>query len=334
MAALNTERRKAVLHAIVAEYIATKEPVGSKTLVNKHALGVSSSTIRNDMAYLEKEGYITQPHISSGRVPTQKAYREFVDSIQEYAPISRKERDMILSSLESGVDMEDVLYRSVTLLSQLTHHAAVVQLPSLNKSTIKHIELVLLAPTRLLMVIITDTGRVDQRHVDFEDIALEADDALISSIRTILNEALVGQGLDTMRPILHGVRSAVPQPSPLATILDKCITILIDTLAEAPTERLLLAGTSHVSETPSILEALEEQGLIVQLLSAVNEAGKVKVSIGSENGDDQLHTATIIATGYGVGGLGVLGPTCMDYSGTISKVSTVAQYVRSVLGKE
>ena len=155
------ERRFEVLRAIVADFVATKEPIGSKSLVDRHNLGVSSATVRNDMAVLEAEGYITQPHTSSGRVPTEKGYREFVDRLDDVKPLSGPERRAIQSFLESGVDLDDVLRRAVRLLAQLTRQVAVVQYPTLSTSTVRHLEVIAVTPARLLMVVITDTGRVE-----------------------------------------------------------------------------------------------------------------------------------------------------------------------------
>ena len=129
------DRRFEVLRAIVADFVATKEPIGSKSLVERHNLGVSSATVRNDMAVLEAEGYITQPHTSSGRVPTEKGYREFVDRLEDVKPLSPSERTAILKFLETGVDLDDVLRRAVRLLAQLTRQVAVVQYPTLSTSS-------------------------------------------------------------------------------------------------------------------------------------------------------------------------------------------------------
>src|SRR3954462_2859988 len=160
------DRRFEVLRAIVADFVTTKEPIGSKTLVDRHNLGVSSATVRNDMAVLGAEGYISQPHSTSGRVPTEKGYREFVDRLDEVKPLSSTERRAILGFLESGVDLDDVLRRAVRLLAQLTRQVAVVQYPTLSASTVRHLEVVALSPARLLLVVITDSGRVDQRIVE------------------------------------------------------------------------------------------------------------------------------------------------------------------------
>src|SRR3954470_1006518 len=186
------DRRFEVLRAIVADFVSTKEPIGSKTLVERHNLGVSSATVRNDMAVLEAEGYITQPHTSSGRVPTEKGYREFVDRLDDVKPLSSSERRAILSFLESGVDLDDVLRRAVRLLAQLTRQVAIVQYPTLSTSSVRHLEVVALTPARLLLVVITDSGRVDQRIVELGD---AIDEHELTQLRDRLGQAMEGKPL-------------------------------------------------------------------------------------------------------------------------------------------
>ncbi len=163
---MQEERRLAVLRAIVEDYVTTEEPVGSKALVERHGLGVSPATVRNDMAALEDEGYITQPHTSAGRVPTDKGYRLFVDRLTTVKPMSAAEKRAIATILDGAVDLDDVVNRSVRLLAQLTRQVAVVQYPTLSRSTVRHVEVVALAPNRLLVVLILSTGRVEQRLVE------------------------------------------------------------------------------------------------------------------------------------------------------------------------
>src|ERR1051325_6124770 len=163
---MSEERKLAVLRAIVEDYVQTKEPVGSRTIADRHALGVSPATIRNDMAALEDEGYIAQPHTSAGRVPTDKGYRLFVDRLSGVKPFSVAERRAIETFLAGAYDLDDVVMRTVRLLAQLTRQVAVVQYPSLTRSSVRHVELVPLAAKRLLLVLITDTGRVQQRMVE------------------------------------------------------------------------------------------------------------------------------------------------------------------------
>ena len=159
-------RQLEILKAIVDEYVATEEPVGSKTLAARSGLGVSPATIRNEMAVLEDAGLITQPHTSAGRIPTNKGYRVFVDQLAEVKPLSTAERKAIENFLDGATDLDDVISRTVRLLAQVTKQVAVVQYPSLIKANVHHIELVLLNPNRIMIVLITDTGRVEQKMVE------------------------------------------------------------------------------------------------------------------------------------------------------------------------
>ncbi|MCH6197564.1 heat-inducible transcriptional repressor HrcA [Corynebacterium mastitidis] len=339
MAGATDQRRREVLRAIVADYIASQEPVGSKALLERHKLNVSSATIRNDMAVLESEGYIQQQHASSGRIPTEKGYRQFVDSIHELAPLSAPERRAILSFLEAGIDLEDVLRRSVQLLSQLTRQVAMVQLPTLTVSRIKHCEVVALSPVRLLLVLITDTGRVEQRNVALVE---AVDEEQVLRLRQVLNSVLEGQ---KFADASVGLSNLMAQgPDDLRGALTRTCTVLIETLVEQPTDRLILAGTSHLTRMsyglpeslPMVLDALEEQVVVLRLLADTPELGYVNVRIGEENENEEFHGASVVTTAYGadgasLGGLGVVGPTYMDYTGTMSKVSAVARYVSRVL---
>jgi heat-inducible transcriptional repressor len=340
------ERRFEVLRAIVADFVATKEPIGSKSLVERHNLGVSSATVRNDMAVLEAEGYIAQPHTSSGRVPTEKGYREFVDRLDDVKPLSSAERRAIQGFLESGVDLDDVLRRAVRLLAQLTRQVAVVQYPTLSTSTVRHLEVVGLTPARLLMVVITDSGRVDQRIVELGDVI---DDHQLSQLREMLGHALVGKKLSAASTAVADLAGELDGRSGLASSLTDAVgrsaTVLLESLVEHTEERLLMGGTANLTRNAadfggslrSILEALEEQVVVLRLLAAQQQAGKVTVRIGHETAAEQMAGTSMVSTAYGAsdtvyGGMGVLGPTRMDYPGTIASVAAVALYIGEVLG--
>ena len=187
---MQDERRLAVLRAIVEDYVATQEPVGSKALVERHGLGVSPATVRNDMAALEEEGLIAQPHTSAGRIPTDKGYRLFVDRLTTVKPMSAPERRAIAAFLEGAHDLDDVVQRSVRLLAQLTQQVAIVQYPTLSRSTVRHVEVVALTPTRLLLVLILSTGRVEQRLVE---LPTDVDDTTLTDLRNRLNRAAAGE---------------------------------------------------------------------------------------------------------------------------------------------
>jgi heat-inducible transcriptional repressor len=340
------DRRFEVLRAIVADFVATKEPIGSKSLVERHNLGVSSATIRNDMAVLEAEGYIAQPHTSSGRVPTEKGYREFVDRLDHVKPLSNAERRAILSFLDSGVDLDDVLRRAVRLLAQLTRQVAIVQYPTLSSSTVRHLEVVALSPARLLLVVITDSGRVDQRIVELGN---ALDDNQLTHLRETLGQALDGKKVGAASVSVADLASQLDGAGGVGDAVGRAATVLLETLVEHREERLLMGGTANLTRNTadfggslrSVLEALEEQVVVLKLLAAQQEAGKVTVRIGHETevvaGAEHMAGTSMVSTTYGTidtvyGGMGVLGPTRMDYPGTIASVAAVALYIGEVLG--
>src|SRR4029079_10745609 len=190
---MSEDRRLMVLRAIVQDYVQTSEPVGSKALVDRHHLGVSAATVRNDMALLEEEGLIHAPHTSAGRVPTDAGYRVFVDRLSAVKPLNPGERRAISQFLQGAVDLDDVVDRTVRLLASLTRQFAVVQSPSLTRSTVRHIELVPLGATHLMIVLIVNTGRVEQRVVDMGRGLADAEgEALVASIRSRVNEVAAG----------------------------------------------------------------------------------------------------------------------------------------------
>jgi heat-inducible transcriptional repressor len=332
------ERRFAVLRAIVADYVSTQEPVGSKMIVDRHNLGVSSATVRNDMAVLEEDGLIAQPHTSAGRVPTDKGYRLFVDRLAQVKPLSAAERRAVQAFLGGAVDLDDVLRRSVRLLAQLTRQVAVVQYPTLTRSTVRHCEVVALTPARLMLVLITDSGRVDQRVVDLGEVLSDED---VAAIRGMVNGALSGRPLAAASVAVADLPGAAP--AELRDVVTTLSTVLIETLVEHPEERLVLGGTANltrnVADFPGtlrqVLETLEEQVVVLKLLASAQDPGTVTVRIGGENEAEEMRDTSVLSIGYGtstvLGGMGVVGPTRMDYAGSIAAVHAVARYVGEIL---
>lgn len=337
---MTDDRRLAVLRAIVEDYVQTREPVGSKALVERHSLGVSPATIRNDMAALEEEGYIAQPHTSAGRVPTDKGYRLFVDRLSAVKPLSQAERRAIQSLLDGAVDLDDVVDRTVRLLAALTRQVAVVQYPSLRRSSVRHVELVPLGGQRLLAVLITNTGRVEQRVFEA---GVDASEALLGEIRARVNAAAASRSLTEVPRLLAGLPQAfAPEDRPLVS---RVLEALEDCLHFEREERIVLAGTANLARAGTdfhrsigpVLEALEEQVVLLKLLSEMSEdASGVGVLIGRETAHEGLAETAVVASGYGSQGevvarLGVLGPTRMDYPTTIAAVRAVARYVSRIL---
>ena len=330
------QRRLEVLRAIVEDFVTTSEPVGSNALVSRHELGVSSATIRNDMAALEDAGYIEQPHTSAGRVPTDKGYRLFVDQLAEVRPLNTAQRRAIDSFLGSAVDLDDVMASTVRLLSQLTRQFAVVQYPSLTRSSVQHVELVELGPGRMLLVMIAETGRVEQRVVMVPEIG--PDDVAV--IRDELNQRVAGHSFTDVSQNVQdlGHRFSGPARAAVAAI----VATLLETVVERQEERVMVGGTVNLAraggafaqDLEPILSALEEQMVLLHLLSEQTgpPTDDLAVTIGHENSQLSLTSTSVVTAGYGAEGnevarLGIVGPTRMDYPGTMSAVRTVARYV-------
>lgn len=338
-----SERSLEVLRVIVQDYVASREPVGSKAIVERHGFGVSAATIRNDMAQLEEEELITAPHTSSGRVPTDKGYRVFVDQLTELRPLTPAQRTAIETFLGEAVDLDDVLARTVRLLSQFTSQVALAQYPSFGSARVRHIELVALGPSRLMTVLITDTGRVDQRLLD---VAGPLDDDTLAAVRARLNAELAGLALADVAPKLGRLSTVFPPES--TDLVTAIVASLGDQVAANRQDRLVMAGAANLARTERdfrgsiypVLEALEEQVTMLKLFSEMEiEIDAVRASIGNEHEAPGLAETSVVATGYstsggGIAHLGVLGPTRMDYSNNMAAVRAVARYLTRVLGED
>jgi heat-inducible transcriptional repressor len=333
------DRKLAVLRAIVEDYVATQEPVGSKALVDRHQLGVSPATVRNDMAALEEEGLITQPHTSAGRIPTDKGYRLFVDRLSQVKPLSAAEKRAIATLLEGAIDLDDVVQRSVRLLAQLTRQVAIVQYPVLSRSTVRHVEVVPLTAARLLVVLILSTGRVEQRVVEVPD---QLDEEQVADVRTRLNRAIVGERL----PSAAAELAVLPEEfeADRRGTVSAVVAALVEAISDHRSdERVVVGGTANLARFGDgfdvairpMLEALEEQVVLLKLLGEASSSS-VTVRIGHEGPYEELATTSVVATGYGPGeealaALGIVGPTRMDYPGTMAAVRAVARYVGRIL---
>jgi heat-inducible transcriptional repressor len=335
------ERRLQVLRAIVQDFVSTNDPVGSKALAERHDLGVSPATIRNDMAVLEEQGYITQPHTSAGRVPTDKGYRLFVDRLSAVRPLSVAERRAIERFLDGAVDLHDVLGRTVRLLAQLTSQVAVVQYPTLSRSAVRHLEAVQLTGSRLLLVLITDTGRVEQRVVECPA-DVDRDD--VADLRALLGSAFTGARLADAAGLVPDLVDTAPPH--LRALVATVSAALVETLVEPGEDRLVVGGTANLARADvdfpgslrPLLEALEEQVAVLKLISEVDSGGAVLVRIGEENAHEALAGASVVSVGYGtgdraLGGLGIVGPTRMDYPSNMAAVRAVARYVGQLLAE-
>lgn len=336
-----SERGLQVLRAIVQDYVDTREPVGSKGIVERHAFGVSAATIRNDMALLEDEELITAPHTSSGRVPTDKGYRVFVDHLSQLRPLSGAQRTAIVTFLDDAGDLDDLLGRTVRLLTRLTGQVAIVQYPTFGQARVTHVEFVPIGASRVVVVIVTDTGRVSQRVTAFADDLTEEELALVRQ-RTL--QMLVG------KPAVDGAAEAArllesaPTAGPVDAALRRVAAAVAEELDGFRSDRLVLAGSATLARSESdfrgsifpLLEAIEEQVTLLRLMSELvaDEQG-LSASIGRENEAFGLEEASVLAGNYEPAGsparVGLLGPIRMDYSRNLAAVRAVAHYLSRLL---
>ena len=336
------ERRAAILNAIVQDYVRGGEPVGSKRLVEEWNLGVSPATVRSDMAALEDAGLITHPHTSAGRIPTDAGYRYFVDSLTGAESV-RPEQVAALEGLLLGApDLEELLRRTSSVLSRLTRFAALVVAPRLDRSRLRHIELVQLAPTSVMAVLIVDTGRVDKRMLELDAPVAEHD---VQRARHAVNEAVANLRLAQAPDVIGGVAAgAPPEVRPLIEAVASAVRKGLATASEG--DQLFVGGTANmagagyfdrIEQIKSVFETLEEQVVVLQVLREVLEVDPA-VRIGTELPLVELAACSVVAARYesagGSGGsVGGLGPTRMDYPKTVAAVQAVASSLEKALAE-
>jgi heat-inducible transcriptional repressor len=334
------DRKLTILRAIVTDYVSMREPVGSRALVERYHLDVSPATVRNDMAVLEEEGYITQPHTSAGRIPTDKGYRLFVDRLGAVKPLSMAERRAIETFMAGALDIDDVVRRTVRLLAQITRQVAIVQYPIVSGATIRHIEIVTLNPERGLLILVSSTGKVDQHLVELGG----APEAAIADLRVRLNAALIG--LAPVAAVERATSLLDELPAHLHPLGAVVIAALLELATTDPSTRVVVGGVPNLARFSDqyettvrpVLEALEEQVVLLRLLGEVAGTGDVTVRIGHENRYEPLRATSVVASAYGNSpdawaNLGVVGPTRMDYPSTMAAVRAVARYVGRFLAE-
>lgn len=334
-----SERSLEVLRAIVHDYIETSQPVGSKTLVERHGFEVSSATIRNEMAFLEDEQLIVAPHTSSGRIPTDKGYRLFVDRLGEVKPLTIPERTAIEIFMQGSADLDETLGRTVRLLSQLTNQVAMVQYPALDRGNVKNIQLVYIDANQVIVLLVTDVSRV-QQHLAILNQAVSIDQVEALRQRLLgLAELPLSSVATSLKTIGQDIAAA---DLPLFAAVEAALLDLVDSNRQ---DKILLAGAANLAKSEDLrgnisplLEAIEEQVVLLKLIQEMQaEQHGIALRIGSENPLDQFTSSSIVVGSYEKSGaevakVGVLGPTRMDYSNNIAAVRAVARYLTETLG--
>jgi len=339
-----SERGLQVLRAIVQDYVDTHEPVGSKAIVERHAFGVSAATIRNDMAQLEDEELIVAPHTSSGRVPTDKGYRVFVDHLAQLRPLTTAQRSAIASFLDGSGDLDDLLARTVRALTQLTGQVAIVQYPSFARANVSHVELVDLGGGRVIVIVVTDIGRVSQR---IASVPADLGDEGMARVRARLAGMLTGSSVQGGAQAIADLLAGPPQPDSFDHAVRAIAMVMAEELEEFRQDRLMLAGSATLARREQdfrgsiypLLEAIEEQVTLIRLMTEmVADDQGLAASIGRENEPFGLAEASVITGDYDATGsrarIGLLGPTRMDYPSNMAAVRAVAHYLSRLLEED
>ncbi len=330
-------RKHAVLEAIVDCYNRTAEPVSSQKIVRDYDMGLSAATLRNTMADLEELGYLTHPHTSAGRVPTEGGYRVYVDSLMTDQKLSQKEKQFIRDGYASSRrDFEEVMEQTSKILSAISHHIGVVLSPELHESILRRLELISIDSKHILAVLLMASGAVKNQVVS---IPKDLPDAELYRINRILNEKLAGLPLKQIRQISQ-------DPVKLKAVFDQHLsdpiaTVTRNTFALEQESHVYIDGTSNFFSHPefgeiqkieSLFRVLEQKEQIADLLTTRQEPLGTQVLIGSENGCEGMEMCSIVRSSYRVranhfGTIGVIGPTRMAYPRIVSIVKFTSRMV-------
>lgn len=334
------EREKDVLVAVVREYITTGAPVGSSQLARNSGFEVSTATLRNVMADLEDLGFLEKPHTSAGRVPNDRAYRFYVDTLVRLKEPAQKDRDFIEAGLAPAGNVEDSLQEAGRVLHFLTRHAGIVLTPRPSAGVFHRIEFVRLRENRVLAILVNQNGQVQNKPITL-DFPITAEELVQAS--NFLSELLKEAPLDELRP---RIQTQMEREQALYDALShKALKLGFAATELSETEKVLIEGTGSLFDSPefadvermrSLFQALEEKHRLLALLDRVQRAREMQIFIGTESDFSSEGGVTLIATPYGttdrvLGTVGVIGPTRMNYSRVIPVVQFTAQVLSRVL---
>jgi heat-inducible transcriptional repressor len=328
------QRKAAILNAVVAEYIETAQPVGSGHVSSAPGVEVSSATVRSDMAALEREGYLAQPHTSAGRVPTDKGYRFFVDHLARPGRLGPEQRQQVRSFFSHvHGEVEDLLGRTSGLLADLTDYAAVVVAPGHEASTVLSVQLVALGPRRAVLVVVLDDGSVTKATFDSP---VEVDEPLLRALSARLTASWRGR-------VLGHAGAGETTGDHAADAVARCALEEFSSMSRpGESEHVFVGGSSHMAQAfdavetvRSVLSILEQQLVVVELIEEVLDRG-LSVAIGTEHGFEPLASCALVVAPVSVDGdalgiIGVLGPTRMHYPRALAAVQVVGERLGSHL---
>lgn len=337
------ERKQRILRAIVQDYIATAEPVGSRTIARRYLSDYSAATIRNEMADLEEMGFLGQPHTSAGRIPSDKGYRFYVDFLMDLPTLNDPDAAWIKQSYATRMKaMEQIIQQTAHILASITNYTSVVLGPQTHQSAFLKMQLMEVAPGQALAVIVTDTGLVANRMLV---VPPHFGQEQLNRVSDFLNRRFRGMTFGQLQASV--LRQVEDEISSQIASFDEIIDLMVELLRPEHDERVYLGGTTHILDQPefqdmervkNLLSILDQEELMRKLVSECSEAERVRVTIGQENpyqgvSDCSLVTAVYRIRGRPVGSIGVLGPTRMDYAKVVTVVNEVAGILNEILAR-
>ena len=336
-----TDRDREVLEAIITDYIQTAEPVGSRTVSKKSEIALSPATIRNVMADLEEMGFLTQPHTSAGRVPTDRAFRFYVDSILEVRKLTLVDRDRIeMGFQDEGMDKNEIMKRASSLLSLLSRQTGVILSPRFGSNIFKHIEFIKLREKTILVIIVCKSGEVQNKLIEYDE-HMSQDE--LDKYSRYLTEIMGGLNLvEAKRKILDEMKK---EKVLFDKLMYRALQLSQKALEDEGGGDLYIEGKTNILQSPefadlekmrTLLQAFEEKTKIVKLLDKALLAEGMQIFIGAENEFNEMKDCSVIAAPYSrenftLGTLGIIGPTRMDYPGIIPIVDYTARIVGKIL---
>jgi len=333
------EREKIILRHVIQQFILTASPVGSRNITRKYEVGLSPASVRNIMSDLEEGGFIDHPHTSAGRIPTDKGYRFYVDSLMDIQQLKNSDKIFIKEKLEEALETDEILAISTSLLSKITRQLACVTYPKLETGILEKLQLVILSSTRILVVISIKSGLVKTITLELSS---EIEPTKIEPVQNLLNERLAGLTFNEIRNSFNErFKDLIDENdnSIIRLFYDSVDKIFKDVLRK---ENLVISGAMNMIKQPefenperfqSIIELIEDKDIIVHILEKVGEHNEIFVSIGSENEDEKLSEYSFITKEYHFGEtngtLGIIGPKRMEYN----KIIAIIDYMSKMLSE-
>lgn len=336
-----SDRGQRILEAIIEEHIASAQPIGSKTLTRLQGISLSPASVRNVMAELEEQGFLHSPHTSAGRVPTEKAYRYYVDSLLRVDCLDRARRDQIEQHYHRrGLQMAELLREASRTLSAMAHYAGLVMVPRLQSTVFRRIEFVRLSARQILAVFITQSGLIQNRLIETAE---EYAASELEQITNYLNETMSGLSIREARALI--VAEMAQEKALYDRLLQRAFRLSEEALAEVADGEVIIEGTSHLLDHPEfsdlermkrIFRAFEQKSALLSLLDRGLQASGVQVIIGGETEYPELAGCSLITASYSgrrgtLGALGVIGPNRMPYATLIPIVGYTAGMITRML---